>query len=127
MAGRWTRLSPAEGGRASSPPLSRHMTDGGAARVHPPGLPSEERKILSCHGARGSPPQSPPPSQPQTQLTTHLRLRKRPTHAGDAREVAPLALNKSVLLSLRVIVVIGLVVGLSCGKWVKPRSRVFEG
>lgn len=94
MAGRWTRLSPAEGGRASSPPLSRHMTDGGAARVHPPGLPSEERKILSCHGARGSP---------------------------------PLALNKSVLLSLRVIVVIGLVVGLSCGKWVKPRSRVFEG
>ena len=97
------------------------------ARVHPPGLPSEERKILSCHGARGvAPAISPTKSTPNTTNNT-LATAKKANPRGGCKGVAPLALNKSVLLSLRVIVIIGLVVGLSCGEWVKPRSRVFEG
>lgn len=109
-----------------SPPLSRHVAGGGVARVHPPGLPSEERKILSCHGVGVSPATTPTKSTPNATNNT-LATAKKANPRGGCKGVAPLALNKSVLLSLRVIVIIGLVVGLSCGEWVKPRSRVFEG
>lgn len=77
-----------------------------------------------CKGV--APAISPTKSTPNTTNNT-LATAKKANPRGGCKGGRPLALNKSVLLSLRVIVVIGLVVGLSCGKWVKPRSRVFEG
>ncbi len=73
-----------------------------------------------------SPATTPTKSTPNATNNT-LATAKKANARGGCKGVAPLTLNKSVLLSLRVIVIIGLAVGLSCGEWVKPRSRVFEG